>query len=110
MENVEEKKMSLKKKYLKSKNLCKVSFIVPKEAAKDASKITLAGDFNSWDTTQQVLKKLKNGNFQCVVDLEPGQEYQFRYLYDESLWENDWSADDYRETEFGDCDNSVVIV
>lgn len=102
--------MSIKKKYLKSKAICKVSFEVPKEAAKDAKKVVLVGEFNGWDTQSLTMKRLKNGKFTSVVDLEPGKEYQFRYLFDDKAWENDWAADKYVRTDFGDCENSVVVV
>ena len=102
--------MSLKKKYLKSKPVCKVSFEVPKEAANGAKKIVIAGEFNEWDTKKLTMKKLKNGSFTSVVDLIPGREYQFRYLIDDQKWENDWNADRYVRTDFGDCENSVVVV
>jgi len=102
--------MSLKKKYLKSKPVCKVSFEVPKEAANGAKKIVIVGEFNEWDTKELTMKKLKNGSFTSVVDLTPGREYQFRYLIDDNKWENDWNADRYVRTDFGDCENSVVVV
>ena len=102
--------MSIKKKYLKSKPVCKVSFEVPKEAAKEAKKVVLVGEFNQWNTKAATMKKLKNGSFTAVLDLEPGREYQFRYLIDDSAWENDWDADRYVRTDFGDCENSVVVV
>jgi len=102
--------MSIKKKYLKSKPVCKVSFEVSKKAAKEAKKVVLVGEFNEWDTRSLTMKKLKNGSFTFVVDLTPGKEYQFRYLFDDIIWENDCSADKYIRNEFGNCDNSVVIV
>ena len=41
--------MSIKRKYLKSKPKCKVTFRVPKEAVNSAKSINLVGDFNNWD-------------------------------------------------------------
>lgn len=102
--------MSLKKKYLKSKPVCKVSFEVPKEAANSAEKICIVGEFNDWDEKATPMKKLKNGKFTATLDLSTGKEYQFRYLVDDSEWENDWQADKYVPTTFGDCENSVVVV
>jgi hypothetical protein len=29
---------------------------------------------------------------------------------DEKIWENDWEADKYARSEYGYCDNSVVVV
>jgi hypothetical protein len=70
----------IKKKYLKTKPICKVKFTLPKD----------------------------NGNYTITLDLEKG-EYCFRYLIDGSKWENDWHADKYVPNSFG-CDNSVVVL
>ena len=42
------------------------------------------------------------------MDLEGGRGYQFRYLLDNQRWENEWNADRYVYSPFGDCDNSIV--
>ena len=103
-------RMGMKKEYLKSKNVCKVTFRLPKIAAVDANTVCIVGDFNNWNIYASPMKKLKNGNFTITFDLEPGREYQFRYLIDESRWENDWNADKYVKSPYGDSDNSVVVV
>jgi hypothetical protein len=51
------------------------------------------------------MKKMKNGSFTITLDLEPGREYQFRYLIDDVVWENDWNADKYTKSPYGDSDN-----
>lgn len=102
--------MSLKKQYLKSTPVCKVTFRLPAEAAKDARKVSIVGDFNDWDIYAIPLKKLKDGTFTVTLKLEPDNEYQFRYLIDETTWENDWDADKYVASPYGYVDNSVVIV
>ena len=102
--------MSLKKQYLKSRPVCKVTFRVPAEAAENADSIHLVGDFNDWDESKTPMTQLKNGSFKAVLDLEPDQEYQFRYLINGTEWENDWDADDYVPNPYGDGDNSVVSV
>lgn len=102
--------MSLKKKYLKSKPVCKVSFILPKDAVKTAKKVAIVGDFNSWDEKAHLMKKLKNGSFTSTIDLESGKDYQFRYLIDGKKWENDWVADDYVPNAYAGVENSVVSV
>ncbi len=102
--------MSIKKKYLKNNKVCKVTFRVPKKAANGAKKIHVVGDFNGWDEKANPMKNLKNGDFTAIIELETDREYQFRYLLNQKIWENDWSADKYVPTEFGDSDNSVVIV
>jgi 1,4-alpha-glucan branching enzyme len=102
--------MSLEKKYTKNKTICKVTFMVPKEAAKNAAKVTVAGDFNNWDNTATALKRDKSGNFKVTLELESGKEYQFKYLIDGTAWENDWQADRYVMAGVGNAENSVVAV
>ncbi|MDJ0783618.1 MAG: isoamylase early set domain-containing protein [Desulfosarcinaceae bacterium] len=102
--------MSLKKRYLKSKPVCKVTFRVPREVAKGAGAISIVGEFNDWQPGVTPMKSLKSGEFTATVDLAAGREYQFRYLIDGDTWENDGNADKYVRTCFGDSDNSVVIV
>jgi len=101
--------MALKKSFSKDKKICNVTFIVNPEAAQDAKTINLAGDFNSWSSTDTPLTKKKDGSFQVKVALEAGKEYQFRYLIDGQKWENDWKADKYVPAPYSNSDNSVVI-
>lgn len=102
--------MSIQKKYLKTKPVCKVTFRLPKEAAVSASSVFLVGDFNNWDAKKTPMKSLKNGEFKVTVDLELNKEYQFRYYIDNNKWSNDFNADKYVPTIYGDSENSVVIV
>jgi len=101
--------MALKKTYSKDKKTCNVTFTVNAEAAQGAKSITIAGDFNSWSSTETPLKKAADGSFSVKIPLEAGKEYQFRYLLDGSRWENDWAADKYIPAPFSHTDNSVVI-
>jgi 1,4-alpha-glucan branching enzyme len=96
----------LKKQYLKSKPICKVTFYLP--AAVKAETVHLVGDFNNWDEHSTPMKKLKDDRFTVVLELESGKEYQFRYLVDQSEWHNDWEADKYVPNPFSG-DNSVVV-
>ena len=100
----------IKKKYFKTKDVCRVTFTLPGVAAEDATDVCIVGDFNNWDTRSDPMHKLRNGDYRINLDLYPGSEYQFRYLIDGSRWENDWSADRYVKTPFGDADNSVIII
>mgnify|MGYP006304610763 CR=1 FL=1 len=101
--------MSLKKQYLKSKPVCKVKFNLSKEDAQNASKVQLLGDFNNWNEKISPMRKLKNGSFTIIMDLQTGNEYQFRYLLDGKTWISDQGADKFMPTPYGDGDNSVVI-
>lgn len=102
--------MSFKKQYLKSKDCCKVTFRLPKAAASGAATVHIVGEFNDWSTVKTPMKRLKSGEFKAIVDLVPGKAYQFRYLIDQTTWENDWEADRYVKSDFGDCENSVVVL
>jgi 1,4-alpha-glucan branching enzyme len=100
----------IKKEYLKSKKTCKVTFKLPRIAAPKAKDVCIVGDFNSWNIYANPMKKLKTGDYTITLELEPGREYQFRYLIDGAKWENDWNADKYVRSPFGDSDNSVIVV
>jgi 1,4-alpha-glucan branching enzyme len=100
--------MSIKKQYLKSKPICKVTFRLPKEAVESAKSVNLVGEFNNWNIYATPMKKLKNGSFTVTLDLESNRDFQFRYLIDQTTWENEWDADNYVATPYGDCENSLI--
>ena len=102
--------MSVKKQYLKSKPVCKVTFKLSKQEAKAAQTVRLLGDFNNWDTQAPPMKRLKNGAFTATLDLPKDSQYQFRYLLDDKEWENDWAADQYVPSPVSLEDNSVIRV
>jgi 1,4-alpha-glucan branching enzyme len=98
----------IKKQFLKSKPVCKVTFSLPAEAAPEAKEVKLVGEFSNWTKSPIEMTKLKNGNFKTTIDLEVGKEYEFRYLIDGMRWENDWEADAYRPNQLTYEENSVV--
>jgi 1,4-alpha-glucan branching enzyme len=100
----------LVKTYSKNQKTCKVSFLFPAEAAAGAKRVTLVGDFNNWERAATSMKAQPDGSWTASLSLEAGREYNFRYLIDDSRWENDWNADKYLPSPYGDTDNSVVIV
>ena len=100
--------MSLQKKFLKTKKEYKVTFSLPKEAARGAKEVKLVGDFNNWEKKSGIIMKLKGGEFTTSLKFKSGEEHQFRYLLDNVRWINDWKADRYAPTPFG-VENSVVI-
>lgn len=101
--------MSVVKKYLKTKPVCKVKFVAPEPLVKESKKIYLAGDFNGWKYEETILRKQKNGSLATTLDLDTGGEYQYRYVLDGERWENDYDADKYVPSSVG-VDNSVVVV
>ncbi len=101
----------LKKSYIKARKVCKVTFEVPKgELPEDseAESVHLVGEFNAWDPTAAPMKRDKKGSFRATLELEPGREYQFRYLVNGEHWCNDWHADAYVPSDLGE-DNCVVV-
>lgn len=84
----------------------KVTFVLPKEAVENAETVAVLGDFNSWQDGV-VLAKQKDGSFKTTVELEKGRSYEYRFLINGEKWENDWAAEAYNPTPFGNY-NSVV--
>jgi 1,4-alpha-glucan branching enzyme len=102
--------MSLTKRCLKTRPVTKVTFRLPADAANGARRVYLVGDFNDWSHNETPMARLKNGDFKVTLDLETGREYQFRYLIDGEIWENDWDADRYHPSGISNAENSVVAV
>lgn len=100
----------LKKQYLKTKPVCKVTFSLPKEAAPEADEILLMGDFNGWKRENGIPMKAGKKEYKATVELETGRNYEFRYLVDGHRWVNDWKADDYVSSPFHGIENSVVQI
>lgn len=98
--------MSIKKQFIKTKPVCKVTFTVE---AKEASTAAVVGDFNNWNPAEGELSKLKNGTFKGVLDLPIDASYEFKYFVD-SVYINDAEADSYIWNEFAGTENSVVTV
>lgn len=101
--------MSLKKSISSDGKKCTVVFNVNPQAAQNAEKVYLVGEFNSWDETSIPMKKGPDGSFSVKKTLEANKEYQFRYLLDGKTWINDWKADKYVRSEMANDDNSVVV-
>jgi 1,4-alpha-glucan branching enzyme len=98
--------MSIKKQFIKSKPVCKVTFTIE---AKEANTASVVGDFNNWNPTEGELSKLKNGTFKGVFDLAKDASYEFKYLVD-GIYENESEADSYKWNEFAGTENSVLTV
>ena len=101
----------LKKRYVKSRKVWKVTFELPKAELPEGIEVEsvhVVGDFNGWDHGATPMKRGKRGVFQATVELNPGREYQFRYLVNGEFWYNEWHADAYVPTGLGE-DNCVVV-
>ncbi len=99
--------MSLKKQFLKSKPVCKVSFRLDAPEASGAKTVQLLGDFNNWDKTAKPMTALKTNDFTATLELETGKAYEFRYLINGSVWKNDPQADYFAANNYGQ-ENSVI--
>ena len=97
------------KKYLKSKPVCKVTFNLAKDAVANAKNVMLVGEFNNWDVAATPMKKSKDG-FKVTMELSTGKDYEFRYLINETFWENDGNADRYVPNNLTFDENSVVTL
>ncbi len=98
-----------KKEYSKDGSACLVTFWLVREAAPEAKQVALAGTFNQWNENSHLMTRLKTGDFTLTVELEAGEEYEFRYLIDGTRWENAWSADKYAWSDYAGCEHSVVV-
>ncbi len=96
--------MAIKKQYLKSKPVCKVTFEV---TAKEANNVSVVGDFNQWNTESAPLKKLKNGNFKGVLPFEKGNSYEFKYVIDGD-YINEEKSDSFKWNAYANTENGVL--
>ncbi|MFP4419460.1 MAG: isoamylase early set domain-containing protein [Desulfococcaceae bacterium] len=100
--------MPVKKQFLKSRPICKVTFRLPKEEAEGADSAFLVGDFNDWEEQSTPMKILKSGDFTVTVDLETGREYHYRFKLPGDRWKSDPEAESYASSPFPGVENSVV--
>lgn len=98
--------MAISKQYLKTKPICKVTFTLPVE---DAKNVAVVGDFNNWNPKKGTLKKLKNGTFKATFDLPMEQTYEFKYIVD-GAYVNEPEADRYQWNDFAGSENAVLIL
>lgn len=103
--------MAIAKKYLKSNPVCKVTFKMEADKAPKAKKVELLGSFNDWKPSKETsMRKLKDGSFTKTLDLAVSNEYEFRYIIDGKLWENEVQADKTVYNGYGTEQNSVIVL
>lgn len=71
-----------------------------------ATKVSVAGDFNGWNTTSTPMRQERDGVWRARVELAAGGRFQFRYLID-GQWQTDYHADGNVTNEYN-TENSVV--
>ncbi len=100
----------LKKQYSKTKPVCKVTFSLPIEAARGGKDVRILGDFNHWSWEQGYCMSAGKTEYTAEVELSSGREYQFRYLIDNHIWENDWKADRYTPAAYGEYNSVLSLI
>ena len=98
--------MSIKKQFVKTKPVCKVTFSVE---AKEANVASVVGDFNNWNSELGELSKLKNGTFKGVFDLPKDASYEFKYVVD-GTFVNEPESDSFKWNDFAGAENGVLEV
>lgn len=93
----------LTKKFFKTKDEAEVTFEFDRS---DVTSVALYGDFTDWQAVEMKFNK-KTKSFKTKIRLPKGQTFHFRYLLNETEWENDYVADQYLPNDFG-TENSVV--
>lgn len=97
----------IKKRQLKTRPVCKVSFELP--ATIDAHEVQLIADFTDWQPLP--FQKRKDGSWKLEQELEPNRRYEFRYrlLNDRhSEYLNDPEANATVANPYG-SDNAVLV-
>lgn len=102
--------MSIKKQFLKSKDLYKVTWSLDKKTVDGADSVNLSGDFNGWSLEADALTKMKNGSFKITLELDPNKDYEFRYLLDGQTWLNDQDADAFVDNNVSGEQNCVLAL
>lgn len=98
--------MSIKKQFVKTKPVCKVTFSVE---AKMANQASVVGDFNNWSLEEGTLSKLKNGTFKATFDLNKDAIYEFKYVID-GVFVNEPEADSFKWNDYAGAENSVLAI
>lgn len=86
-----------------------MTFVLPQNYADKANKAHLVGEFNDWNTSDLRMKKI-HGKFIRSVKLPANQKYQFRYLINGNVWQNEFDADAIVPVDSGKWYNSVIVV
>ena len=94
----------IKKRKL-ANNKYSVTFSMP--ALDSIAGLYLVGEFNNWNESAMPMEQEADGSWSIKLTLEAEREYQYRYLDDQGVWHNDWSADAYARNSLG-SENSVV--
>jgi hypothetical protein len=95
----------IQKTYFKTKDYCKVKFVLKPESAET---VAIAGLNDDWKTLV-AMKPKKDGSFFCEVSLPKNTQHQFKYLVNENEWVTEPEADSEERNCFGTV-NSVLVL
>lgn len=95
----------VQKTYYKTKDYCKVKFLMNFD---NAETIEISGLNNDWQNTISMSKK-KDGSFSCDINLAKETRHEFKYLVNDNVWINEPEADAEHWNIFGGT-NSVINV
>ncbi|MFN8588950.1 MAG: hypothetical protein U0704_14250 [Candidatus Eisenbacteria bacterium] len=70
--------------------------------------VNLAGEFNSWSTSADPMKKQADGTWTLTKALAPGR-YPYKFVVDGTNWKSDDAATEFVDDGYGGK-NSVVVV
>jgi hypothetical protein len=82
------------------------TFRLPRQV--QASSVHVVGDFNDWSPSSHPMD-IDDEGYVVQIPLQAGRRHRFRYLIDGQRWENDWSADDYVDNDFGGTDSVLDL-
>ncbi len=99
----------IERTFHKTRPVCTVKFTLPAEAAPEAQKVCIVGDFNDWSREATPMQRHKKEGFAVSLELKKGRSYRFRYLIDDVKFENDWAADRYEPNPFGSEDSVIDL-
>ncbi len=95
----------VQKTFFKTKDYCKVKFILNLEHAETVEILGLNSDWQN----SIVMSKKKDGSFSCDVTLPKNINQEFKYLINETEWINEPEADAQHPNVFGGT-NSVILL
>ena len=98
--------MAIKKQFIKTKSVCKVTFTL---SADTANEVAVVGDFNNWNLTQGLLTKQKNGTFKGLFEIPKESSYEFKYVVD-GAFVNEPDADGVVWNDYAGSENSVLAL
>ena len=95
----------VQKTYFKTRDYCKVKFVVNFENAETAEVLGLNNDWQN----SIIMSKKKDKSFTCHINLPKDSRHEFKYLVNNNIWLNEPEADGENYNIFGGS-NSVLNI